>query len=768
MNMRKSQTRQIHEQLVKDARESWIIYLGTYPPRECGIATFTRDLVDAMDDLLMPAVKSKVVAMNADVLERHHYPREVIAEINQEKETDYVAAAAVINQSAKIKIVNVQHEFGIFGGEYGIKLLHFLKALTKPAVITFHSVLPGPNEVLHGTVRQLAQEVDGIIVMTKHSKDILCGDYGIAEDKVKVIPHGIHSMPYSTTKLAKSLLGFAGKTVLSTFGLLNKGKGLEYVIESLPEVVKKHPEVVYVIFGVTHPNILMKEGESYRNSLIQKIHDLGLVDNVKFYNRYFPLEELLQFLKATDIYISTSLDPNQAVSGTLSYALGAGRPVVSTPFAQAKEYITGDVGRLVEFRDSISYTDAITALLDNKDLRQQLGKNAYFKTRNMIWPNVAIECVKVFTRYAQELGEIGKQKSLPPINLDHMAHLTDEFGIVQFAKLTNPDPASGYTLDDNARAMIVAGLCYEKSEANLKIGPASKQKRDLIGLLNVYLNFVAFVSKEDGYFENYVNYDRTLNHEQNTKDSLEDANSRALYALACIAAADAIPADIKEKALKLLESKIIKNAPFCSPRSTAFYIKSLYLLLSKHITVGQFDLAGILKNYCETLVEHYNDSSSDTWHWFEKYLTYSNGVLPEALLLGYKITQDQRYFDIAKKTLEFLIKESFRGESYGPIGQDGWHQQDGKRSYYDQQPEEVSALIYALKSFSIVTGDKSYQELIHKVFNWFLGDNSLNQVIYDRTTGGCYDGLSEKNVNLNQGAESTISYLLARLQLDII
>jgi glycosyltransferase involved in cell wall biosynthesis len=764
--MSKAKNKQARQLLAEEARESWIVYLGTFPPRECGIATFTRDLVDAMDDLLMPAVRSKVVAMNTDVVERCHYPREVICEINQERESDYAAAAELINNSGKVKIVNVQHEFGIFGGEYGIKLMHFLKALTKPVVITFHSVLPSPNEKLHGAVRLLAEEVDGIIVMTKHSKEILCGEYGILADKVKVIPHGIHSMPYSTTKLAKSLLGFSGKTVLSTFGLLNKGKGLEYVIEALPEVVKKHPETVYVIFGVTHPNILKRDGESYRNSLIKKVYDLGIVDNVKFYNRYFPLDELLQFLKATDIYVSTSLDPNQAVSGTLSYALGAGRPVVSTPFAQAKEYITGDVGMLVGFRDPKTYADAITRLVENKELRQQLGKNAYFKTRNMIWPNVAIECIKVFTIYARELNEICKQKSLPAVNLDHMAHITDDFGIVQFAKLTNPDPSSGYTLDDNARALIVAGSCYEKFGAGMKIGHASKQKRDLAALLTVYLNFIAFVSKEDGYFENYVDYDKTLNRELNQKDNLEDANSRALYALAFISTMDAIPGNIRKKALSILESKIEKKIPFSSPRAIAFYIKSLYLLLKKSIKVGQIDLNSDLKNYCDRLLAHYNDSSTAEWHWFERYLTYSNGVLPEALILGYNITQNKKYYDISKKTLEFLLKESFVGETYGPIGQDGWRHQDGQRNYYDQQPEEVAALIYALKSFYTVTGDKSYQKLKYKVFNWFLGDNTLNQVIYDRTTGGCYDGLSEKNVNLNQGAESTISYLLARLQID--
>ena len=746
--------------------ESRIIYVGTFPPRECGIATFTQDIVNAMDDLLLPAVKSKVAAMNIDDVERYHYPREVIYQINQERESDYVAAAESINRSGKIKIVNIQHEFGIFGGDYGLKLLHLLKALTKPAVITFHSVLPSPNEKLYNAVRLLAEEVDGIIVMTRHSRDIICGQYGIAADKVKVIPHGIHCRPYSTSKLSKSLLGFSGKTILSTFGLLNKGKGLEYVIEALPDIVRKYPDTLYIIFGVTHPNVLKHDGESYRNMLIQKTYSLGLVDNVKFYNRYFSLDELLQFLKATDIYVSTSLDPNQSVSGTLSYALGTGRPVISTPFAQAKEDITDDVGMLVEFRNPETYTNAIARLVGDKTLREQLGKNAYFKTRKMIWPNVAVEYTKMFSTYAGELREICKQKSLPGINLDHMARLTDDFGIVQFAELTSPDLSSGYTLDDNARALVAAGLCYEKFGEKIKIGQTSRQKKDLPALLRTYLDFIVFVSEKGGHFENYVNYDKTLNRELNQKDNLEDANSRALYALAFTAASDSVPRAIKEKALGLLGHKMAANISFSSPRAAAFYVKGIYLLLAKRINIGQYDLNGVLRNYCDTLVAHYNDSSSGDWQWFERYLTYSNGVLPEALMLGYNITQEKKYYDISRKTMEFLLKESFVGDAYVPIGQDGWRHQDGQRHYYDQQPEEVSALICALKSFGMVTGDKSYQKLMHKIFSWFLGENTLNQVIYDRTTGGCYDGLSENNVNLNQGAESTISYLLARLQFE--
>ena len=743
-----------------------VVYVSTFPPRQCGIATFTEDLTHAMDEMAAPLVQSKIVAMNPSHVLIHRYPRKVILQISQDDQEEYIQAAQRINQMDEVQLVNIQHEFGIFGGKWGSFLIPFVKTLKKPMVINFHTVLPDPDEEVLLTVRSLAASASTVIVMTNLSKKILTQQYGIAARKVKVIPHGIHAQQYTSSKQAKMTLGYSDRVVLSTFGLLNRKKGLEYVIDALPEVAKKFPNFIYIIFGATHPVVLSKEGESYRNLLIQKIWDLGLYDYVKLYNKYFPLTELLHFLKATDIYISPSLDPNQAVSGTLSYALGMGRPVISTAFSQAKEVVTDDVGIMVDFRNPQAYTDAILRLLEDENLRLQLGKNAYFRTRYMIWSNVAVQYARVFSEHAQKLVRINEQKSLPKIKLNHLVRLTDNFGMVQFAELTRRDVLSGYTLDDNARALVVVVLYYDKFGSPSRNVLTVKRKKELLRLINTYLDFIVFVTKPDCRFHNFVKVDKTFDDSLNEQTNLGNANARALYALALTSTIGSLPRTAKRKAFGLLQNSIVKDASFDSPRAIALYAKALFVLLDKKVEIKGVDHQRILINQCEKLVYLYQETNSPEWHWFERYLTYSNAVLPEALLLGYRITGNEKYLQIGKTTLDFLIKESFINDVYMPIGQDSWHYMDGKRSNFDQQPEEVKSMVCALNTCYSVTGEEYYSKLMHRVFYWFLGDNSLNQIVYDRTTGGCYDGVGKKTINLNQGAESTVSYLIARLAFE--
>jgi len=743
-----------------------VVYVSTFPPQQCGIATFTQDITNAMDEMLAPLIKSKIVAMNPSHVLIHRYPRKVILQISQDDQEEYVQAAQRINQMDEVQLVNIQHEFGIFGGKWGSLLIPFAKTLKKPMVINFHTVLTDPDEEILRTVRSLAESASVITVMTNLSKKILTQQYGIAARKVTVIPHGIHAQPYTSSKQAKMTLGYSDRVVLSTFGLLNRNKGLEYVIDALPEVVKKFPNFIYIIFGATHPVVLSKEGESYRNFLIQKIWDLGLYEYVKLYNKYFPLTELLHFLKATDIYISPSLNPTQAVSGTFSYALGMGRPVISTAFYQAKEVVTDDVGILVDFRNPQAYTDAILRLLEDENLRLQLGKNAYFRTRYMIWPNVAVQYARVFSKHAQKLVRINEQKSLPKIKLNHLVRLTDNFGMVQFAELTRRDVLSGYTLDDNAGALAVVVLYYDKFWSSSRNVITVKRKKELLRLINTYLDFIVFVTKPDGRFHNFVKVDKTLDDSLNEQTNLGNANARALYAIALTSTIGSLPRTAKRKAFGLLQSSIVKGASFDSPRAIALYAKALFVLLKKKVEIKGIDLQRILINQCEKLAYLYQENNSPEWHWFERYLAYSNAVLPEALLLGYRITGNEKYLQIGKTTLDFLIKESFINDVYMPVGQGSWHYIDGKRSTFDQQPEEVKSMVCALNTCYSVTGDEYYSKLMHRAFYWFLGDNSLDQVVYDRTTGGCYDGVGKKTINLNQGAESTISYLIARLAFE--
>jgi len=581
-----------------------------------------------------------------------------------------------------------------------------------------------------------------------------------------VIPHGIHSQPYTTSKQAKTTLGYSDRMVLSTFGLLSRSKGLEYVIEALPQVVRRFPNFIYIIFGATHPMVLNLEGESYRNFLIEKVSSLGLFNHVKLYNRYFPLSELLHFLKATDIYISPSLEPNHAVSGTLSYALGMGRPVISTAFAHAREVVTDEVGIVVDFRNSQAYADAILQLLEDEESRLHLGENAYFRTRNMTWSNVALQYTKVFSGHAPSLASVNDQRSLPKIKLNHLIHLTDSFGIVQFAKLTKRDVSWGYTLDDNARALAVTALYYEELGSSGQNHSASIQRRKLLKIINTYLGFISFVSEPDGNFPNYVRADRTLDDILNKQVDLEEANSRALYALALTSTMASLPKAIRQKTFDLLQKRMRSGISFGFPRAIARSIKALCVLVSKKVQIEGIDLNGELRSQCDRLVKLYQVVGHTDWQWFEDDLTYSNGVMPEALLLGYDTTKDEMYLTVGKTTLDFLIKESFVDGIFMPIGQNGWLHRGGKRYYYDQQPEEVKSMVYALSSGYAVTRDGEYFRLMLQAFYWFLGENSLKQVVYDRTTGGCYDGIGRKEINLNQGAESTISYLLARLAVN--
>ncbi|MBU1563970.1 glycosyltransferase [Patescibacteria group bacterium] len=400
--------------------KSWIVCLATFPPRQCGIATFSADLTNAINQIFELSVKSKIVAMNLTEVSHFPYSDKVIFQISQPREEDYVNAANKLNQLKEVKIVSIQHEFGIFGGEYGSHLLLFMKKLQKPIVTTFHAVLPAPDEKMRNIVQTIMKYSKGIIVMTHSSKEILKNDYGLDPDQIQVIPHGIHHVPYRTSQHAKSALNVSGKLILSTFGFLSPGKGVEYVIEALPKVVEKFPNVRFLIAGVTHPVVLEQEGENYRNFLTKKVHQLGLNKYVSFYNTYFDVNKLLQFLEATDVYISTSLNPNQAVSGTLSYALGSGRSIISTAFAQAKQDITKEVGILIDFKNPQAFTDAIIKLISDNELCLQMGKNAYFRTRHMTWENIAHSYMKYFSQFAPELT-MG-QKKLPPIKLEHLVN----------------------------------------------------------------------------------------------------------------------------------------------------------------------------------------------------------------------------------------------------------------------------------------------------------------------------------------------------------
>lgn len=722
-----------------------IVYISTYHPVKCGIATFTADLMVATRELFGKYLNLSVVAISSEK-KLDCYSKEVVYTLNKEDKDKYEKCAEFLNRRKSTALVCIQHEFGLFGGAFGSHLLSFLKKIKKPVVVTFHSVIPKPDKKLQKLVRQIAIHSKKIVVMSNNSKKILTNDYQISEKKVVFIPHGIHLFPYQDNCDSKKKLGYLGKCLLLTFGFLSPNKGIEYVIEALPEVVRKYPKVLYLVVGQTHPVIKKNNGEEYRQMLLEKVKKLNLENNVKFVNSFQDIKDLILYLKAADIYISTSIDPNQAVSGTFSYALGSGRANISTEFKQSKEYLKKDMGVLVRPQNPNDYKEALLSLLKSKKKRVEMGRNCYFRTRNMVWQNVALQYGKLFNK------QIKKTKiniGLPPISLKHLFKLTDNFGILQFAKLSVPDKDSGYTVDDNARALIVASLyyCKTKDEAALKY-------------IKIYLEFLRYTLDGSGYFRNYVNFDRAFNEEENKKSSLEDPTARAYYALARVASMRKLPKDIREKAKLIFEKSFKSGVKFKHLRSVSFYLKALYFysLIKKDRKIRDE-----IKQYANILVAKYKKHTTLDWFWFEDILTYSNGLLPQVLMLAYLSTKDKTFLKTAKEAADFLIKNTFHGSMCIPIGQNGWLQKGKEKQYFDQQPEEVTSLVEMLKTQYRVTKRKKYKKLMRKSFGWFLGENTLEQLVCDFGSGGCYDGVGEKEINLNQGAESTISYLIARL-----
>ncbi|MBI4457630.1 glycosyltransferase [Candidatus Uhrbacteria bacterium] len=730
--------------------KNWIVSLSTYPPRACGIATYAASLNRAIEELYAPACESKVIAMNRDDIVRSRYPREVIFQIDQRQPQDYVAAAEKMNNLDRVKLVHIQHEFGIFGGEFGAHLLRFTETCVKPMVITFHTVLPAPAPAMRDVVRRLSGDVHRVTVMTQLAKRLLRDAYGVPEEKIDVIPHGIPPTPYQTSAKAKVALGFEGRSVLLTFGLLSRNKGIEYVIEALPPVVKRHPNALYLVLGATHPDVVQHEGEVYRASLVRRVRELGLEKNVFFYNEYVSGEDLLKFLQAADVYVATSLDPAQAVSGTLSYALGTGRPAISTAFAQAKELVSEDIGLLVDFRNPAAYAEAISRLLDDAPARLRMGREAYVRSRAATWPNAALATWRTYAVCVPALREA--EMALPPAKLSHLENMTDDFGLVQFAKMHLPDKSTGYTVDDNARALLAATIHYEKF-----------RKPSILPLIGVYLRFLGGAAHPPANFCNYVGEDRVNLVDVSCRENQEDARGRAFQALAYAAASPALPGCYRQMAKKMVDDVLASNPEFASPRAAAFMVDGLNALLSEKPDAA---LERMLRGRCDHLAALYREYRADDWEWFEPCLTYANSVLSEALLLAGKATGDATYLEIGKKTLDFLISRTFSNGMYVPIGQKGWCLRGGERSYFDQQPEDAAAMVRTLTVLSGIGSDARITELRRRAFHWFLGENMLGQVVYDRVSGGCYDGVGETSVNLNQGAESAVSYLLARLAME--
>ena len=733
---------------------SEILLLSSYPPRECGIATYSKDLERALIGKFGDSFKLTICPLET-TSERHDYGKDIPFSVKTDHVLDYIKVGHAINSDPNIGMVVVQHEFGLFRNSEN-DLVEFLEFLNKPIIITFHTVLPNPDPFLKQMVKRIASFCDAIIVMTHTSSNILANDYGISQEKLSVIPHGTHLVHYEDKKILKKKYGLDDKIVLSNFGLLGPGKSIETTLEALPGIVREFPKTIFLIIGKTHPNLIKLEGETYREFLERKVDTLGLRDHVRFINQFLPLEVLLEYLQLTDIYLFTSKDPNQAVSGTFSYALSCGCPIISTPIPHALEVLKNEAGVVFEFEDSDRLKQEVIHLLGDKEKRDLMSRNGLQTTAGTAWQNSAIAHAKIFESLDKNSFPLKYRR--PPLNMGHIQKMTTEIGIVQFSKVNQPDLESGYTLDDNARAMIV--MCQHYAMTN---------DRSDLKYIKTYFDFIFCCFRPDGKFLNYVDKEYCFT-DQNRSENLEDANGRAVWALGyLLSMSDLLPDEYKSvenKALFLLKECLKEIEDIRSPRGMAFVIKGLYYLKKgRHVIC----INGLIKQFADRLTEMYKHNTTEGWHWFESYLTYGNSILPQALLMAYVMTLDPEYRKVAKESFDYLLSKIFIDDCIRVISNKNWlKKEDLFASDFKggEQPIDVAYTILALRMFHKIFPNEGYDKKMETAFNWFLGENPLHQIIYNPCTGGCYDGLELHNVNLNQGAESMLSYLLARMAFE--
>jgi glycosyltransferase involved in cell wall biosynthesis len=685
-----------------------------------------------------------------------HYPAEVKYVLDTHVPDRFIDFAKLLNEDEHAQFIIVQHEFGFFQGASENAFLQFLYTLSKPVILVFHTVLPQPDAILRQKVRNIVAAAASVVAMTQNSATILHDDYDIPMEKIEVVAHGTHLVPHLSKVFLKEKYGLTGRKVLATFGLLGSGKSIETTLDALPDIVKTNPDALFLVIGKTHPDVLKSEGEQYRMALEAQITKLNLQHHVQFINRYLPLSDLLEYLQLTDIYLFTSKDRNQAVSGTFSYAMSCGCPIISTPIPHARELMCDETGILVDFQNPEQLAAGINRLMSDENMRIALSNSTLQRVAPTSWENSAI----AHARLLQKIGQKTEYKTapitlhfhLPEITLAHLKKMTTDFGIIQFSKINQPDIDSGYTLDDNARALIT--VCMHEQ--------LTGDKSD-IQYARTYLNFIQHCQFPGGHFLNYVDKHRQFTA-QNQETNLADSNGRAIWALGFLMSkSDSMPSDLIEEAQKALYKALHNVEKLHSTRAMAFAIKGLYYAHLKH---SGPEILRLIKILADRLVQMYHHESEPDWHWFESYMTYGNSILPEALLCAFRATADPVYEEIAKISFDFLLSKTFEEHGIVVISNKGWLQKGQKADRYGEQPIDVAYTIMALNEFNKIFKVEDYASKMTKAFNWFLGNNHLHQIIYNPCTGGCYDGLEEHHTNLNQGAESTLSYLMARMTME--
>ncbi|MEA3479593.1 MAG: glycosyltransferase family 4 protein [Bacteroidota bacterium] len=729
-----------------------LAFIGTYPPRECGIGIFTNNLFNS---ILANSEKGKhgyegfVVALNDNGL-TYEYPDEVKAIIRQDHQEDYLKAVKYINLSGA-DICILEHEFGIYGGQNGVQILPLLHRLKVPLIVTLHTILKSPSYNEKAVLQEICKMANIIVVMSHKAIEFLVSIYNVPEEKIVFIDHGVPDIFFSQEK-SKKEFKLDSKKVLLTFGFIGRSKGIETVIKALPEVVKKHPDVIYIVLGKTHPNVLRHSGEEYRIFLMRLVKSLHLEDHVIFLNKFIDEQDLFKYLCASDIYITPYLNEAQITSGTLSYAIGVGAAVISTPYWHASELLAEGRGRLFDFNDSYGLTSTFTELLDKPEVLNELKRKAYDYGRKITWPKTGEKYMEVVEdTLKKELSVIVNNDTeldpltMPLFSLAHINRLTDDTGIIQHANYGIPNLKEGYCLDDNARALLMVLMAYRQMKNN-----------QALKLSSIYLSYIHYMQNGDGTFRNFMSFNRNFLDEVGSEDSF----GRTIWALGYLL--NNAPNDAYYQTGK----QVFFNAsPNFEKLKSIRSIANTMIGISHYLRSNPFDdsMTERLRNLAQILIKHYEENESPDWKWFESLLAYDNGILPLALLHSAEILNDEKIKSTALESMDFLTKHTLNEKYLSIIGNEKWYRKEGERSVFAQQPIDAMAMVLMYHQAFLLTKDKEYINKLYTSFLWFLGENDLRLSLYDFETKGCCDGFESYGMNRNQGAESSLAYLISHL-----
>ena len=721
-----------------------IAIIGNHPPRMCGIATFTDDIRKALI-AGRPGLVADVYAMD-EPGSLHAYPEEVVCQIGQNDLADYRAAARRINESGA-RLVLVQHEYGIFGGPAGANLLQLLDRVDAPVVVTLHTVLADPNPDQRSVIEALSRRASKLVVMAEKGRQFLEQVHGVAPAKIAVVPHGVPDRPLADIEEAKTRFGFEGHDVLLTFGLLSPNKGIETMIRALPTIVAANPRALYVVLGATHPHLVARDGESYRESLAALAVELGVEKHIRFVNEYAENDRLLDYLEAVDVYVTPYLNEAQITSGTLSYAIAMGKPVVSSPYWHAAEAVTAEVGALAPFGDHEAFAREISALLADDDRRERARQGAYALGRTMIWPRLAEAYLEIFDMASAQrpvrLPVALREPQAEP-RLDAVERLTDGCGMMQHSIFSVPDRNHGYCVDDNCRALILMH----------RMGPARSARSD--ELATIYASFVQHAWNPDrGAFRNFMSYDRRWLEEVGSEDSF----GRSLWSIG-VTADEAQRNDLKRWAQHLFDQVAPHALKLTSLRAGAFAILGATSML--RAVPGHAGARRIVEQFGRRLHADLIAYRRPDWRWFEPVLAYDNARLPEALLQAAIVIDDKAMMAAALDAFDWLDEiQTAEGGYFRAVGTESFGRRYAAPMIYDQQPLEAWATVDAAICAHEATGDPRWKATAMRAWRWYLGDNDLGQPLASMVGGMCFDGLMSDRANLNTGAESVLAFQLA-------